>query len=42
MILYTIGFTRKSARRFFELLDDNGVRTLLDSIESLWAALRVF
>jgi uncharacterized protein (DUF488 family) len=30
MILYTIGFTQKSARRFFELLDDNGVKTLLD------------
>jgi uncharacterized protein (DUF488 family) len=30
MILYTIGFTQKSARRFFELLDENGVRTLLD------------
>jgi uncharacterized protein (DUF488 family) len=30
MILYTIGFTQKSARRFFELLDDHGVRTLLD------------
>ena len=30
MILYTIGFTQKSARRFFELLDENGVKTLLD------------
>src|SRR6478672_6657722 len=30
MILYTIGFTQKSARRFFELLDDAGVKTLLD------------
>ncbi len=30
MILYTIGFTQKSARRFFELLDDHGVTTLLD------------
>jgi len=30
VILFTIGFTRKSARRCFELLDDNGVRTLLD------------
>jgi uncharacterized protein (DUF488 family) len=30
MILCTIGFTQKSARRFFELLDDHGVRKLLD------------
>lgn len=30
MIVYTIGFTQKSAQRFFELLDDYGVRTLLD------------
>ena len=30
MIVYTIGFTQKSARRFFELLDDHGVKKLLD------------
>jgi uncharacterized protein (DUF488 family) len=30
MIVYTIGFTQKSARRFFELLDENGVRKMLD------------
>ena len=30
MIVYTIGFTQKSARRFFELLDESGVRRLLD------------
>lgn len=30
MIVYTIGFTQKSARRFFELLEENGVQKLLD------------
>ena len=30
MILYTIGFTQKSARQFFELLDDNGIKKLVD------------
>jgi len=30
VIVYTIGFTQKSARRFFELLDDHKVRKLLD------------
>ena len=30
MILYTIGFTQKSAQQFFELLDQNGVQKLLD------------
>ena len=30
MFLYTIGFTQKSARQFFELLDQNGVQKLLD------------
>lgn len=30
MIIYTIGFTQKSAQRFFELLNQNGVQTLLD------------
>ncbi|HET9661766.1 MAG TPA: DUF488 domain-containing protein [Thermomicrobiales bacterium] len=30
MIVYTIGFTQKSARRFFELLEDHKVRKLLD------------
>jgi uncharacterized protein (DUF488 family) len=29
-VLYTVGFTRKGAQRFFELLDDAGVRLLLD------------
>ncbi|KAI5913757.1 DUF488 domain-containing protein [Azoarcus sp. PA01] len=29
-ILYTVGFTRKGAQRFFELLADAGVRLLLD------------
>ncbi len=31
MLVYTIGFTQKSAQRFFELLDANGVRTLIDT-----------
>lgn len=30
MKLYTIGFTKKSARQFFELLRNNGVQRLLD------------
>ncbi|SHJ79964.1 DUF488 domain-containing protein [Paramaledivibacter caminithermalis] len=30
MRLYTIGFTKKSAKEFFELLKKNNVRTLLD------------
>ena len=30
MNLYTIGFTKKSAERFFSLLDENGVRRLID------------
>jgi uncharacterized protein (DUF488 family) len=30
MIVYTIGFTQKSAQQFFELLEQNGVQTLLD------------
>ncbi len=30
MILYTIGFTQKSAQQFFELLDQNGVQKLVD------------
>lgn len=30
MTLYTIGFTRKSAKQFFELLQQNGVRRLVD------------
>lgn len=30
MKLYTIGFTQKSAERFFSLLRDNGVRRLVD------------
>jgi uncharacterized protein (DUF488 family) len=30
MNLYTIGFTKKSARQFFELLKNNGVEVLLD------------
>ena len=30
MTIYTIGFTRKSARTFFTLLKDAGVRRLLD------------
>jgi uncharacterized protein (DUF488 family) len=29
--LYTIGFTQKSAERFFTLLRDNGVRRLVDT-----------
>lgn len=31
MKLYTIGFTNKSARRFFELLQKNGVNTIIDT-----------
>jgi len=31
MIVCTIGFTKKSAQRFFELLDQNGVRRLIDT-----------
>ncbi len=30
MKLYTIGFTKKSAKQFFELLHDNGVECLVD------------
>ena len=30
MIIYTIGFTKKSAEKFFSLLQENGVRRLLD------------
>jgi len=30
MKLYTIGFTQKTAREFFELLRTNGVRRLVD------------
>ena len=30
MILYTIGFTRKSAEQFFSLLQDNGVTRVVD------------
>lgn len=30
MILYTIGFTKKSARQFFEALHDAGVRRVVD------------
>ncbi len=30
MKLYTIGFTKKSAERFFALLAENGVRRLID------------
>lgn len=29
--LYTIGFTGKSARRFFELLEQNGVKKIIDT-----------
>ena len=29
--LYTIGFTGKSAQRFFELLEQNGVKTIIDT-----------
>ena len=28
--LYTIGFTQKSAKKFFELLKNNGVQTIID------------
>lgn len=31
MILYTIGFTQKSAERFFTLLRENGVQRLVDT-----------
>lgn len=31
MLVCTIGFTQKSAQRFFESLDENGVRTLIDT-----------
>lgn len=31
MKLYTIGFTQKSARRFFELLQSNSVQCLIDA-----------
>jgi hypothetical protein len=31
MKLYTIGFTNKSARRFFELLQANRVKRILDT-----------
>ena len=30
MILYTIGFSKKTAKYFFELLRKNGVKTLID------------
>ena len=29
--LYTIGFTKKSAQRFFELLEQNQVRKIIDT-----------
>jgi uncharacterized protein (DUF488 family) len=28
--LYTIGFTKKSAKKFFSLLEENGVQRLID------------
>lgn len=28
--LYTIGFTKKSAQKFFELLENNKVNTIID------------
>jgi uncharacterized protein (DUF488 family) len=31
MKLYTIGFTQKSAQRFFDLLQSNGVQRLIDT-----------
>lgn len=31
MLVCTIGFTQKHAKRFFELLDENGVRKLIDT-----------
>ena len=30
MEIYTVGFTQKSARQFFELLKANGIRRLID------------
>jgi len=30
MILYTIGFSKKTAKYFFELLRKNGIKTLID------------
>ena len=30
MKIYTIGFTKKTARKFFELLKNNGIDTLID------------
>ncbi len=30
MKLFTIGFTKKSARRFFDLLRESGVKRILD------------
>lgn len=30
MKIYTIGFTQKSAKKFFELLKENNIKTLLD------------
>ena len=30
MIVYTIGFTKKSARRFFETIKEHGVEMLID------------
>ena len=30
MIIYTMGFTQKSAEQFFELLKKNGVELLVD------------
>ncbi len=31
MNIFTIGFSQKSAKEFFELLKDNGVKTLVDA-----------
>ncbi len=31
MNIYTIGFSQKSAKEFFELLKENGVKTLIDA-----------
>jgi uncharacterized protein (DUF488 family) len=30
MQIFTIGFTKKDAKTFFELLNDNGVKTIID------------
>jgi uncharacterized protein (DUF488 family) len=42
MNLYTIGFTQKSARQFFALLENNGVKRLIDTRSKPYGQLSGF